>query len=85
MAIAGPNRVLRVIVEDGRPDRETMASVAHELEHVREVLAEPSVRSGFGMFALYKRNGAVRGETFETKAAVNTGAAVYKELKQRVK
>jgi hypothetical protein len=32
------------------------------------------------MLALYKRNGAVRSETFETKAAIDTGDAVYKEL-----
>ena len=85
MAVAGPNRILRVVAEDGRPDREVMASIAHELEHVLEVLAEPSVRNGFGMLALYKRNGAVQGETFETKAAVDTGDAVYRELKHRLK
>jgi len=62
-----------------------MASIAHELEHALEVLAEPSVRNGAGMLALYKRNGAVQGETFETKAAVDTGDAVYKELKRSLK
>ena len=85
MAVAGPNRILRVVVEEGTPDRDAMASIAHELTHALEVLAEPSVRNGFGMLALYKRNGAVQGETFETKAAVDTGDAVYRELKHRLK
>jgi hypothetical protein len=35
------------------------------------------------MLAMYKRNGAVQGTTFETQAAVDTGDAVHKELKRR--
>jgi hypothetical protein len=80
MAVAGPNRILHVVVDERKPDVEAMASIAHELQHALEVLAEPSVRTGAGMLALYKRNGAVRSETFETKAAIDTGDAVYKEL-----
>jgi hypothetical protein len=83
MGVAGPNRILHVVVDERKPETEAMASVAHELQHALEVLAEPSVRTGFEMLDLYKRNGAVRGTTFETKAAVDTGDAVYKELKRR--
>jgi len=84
MAAAGPNRMLRVIVDSSRQaDIETMASLGHELRHALEVLAEPSVRTGYGMLALYKRNGAVQGATFETEAAIKAGDAVYNELKRR--
>jgi len=81
MAAAGPNRMVRVVVDSGRQtDIETMASLGHELTHALEVLAEPSVRTGAGMFHLYR--GAVQG-VFETEAAIKAGEAVYVELKRR--
>jgi hypothetical protein len=83
MGAAGSNRVLHVVVDERKLDMEAMASIGHELKHALEVLAEPSVRTGPGMLALYKQNGATRGETFETKAATEAGNAVYKELKRK--
>jgi hypothetical protein len=83
MGVAGSNRILHVVVDERKPDTEAIASIAHELQHTLEVLAEPSVRTGFGMLALYKRNGAVQGTTFETEAAVDAGNAVNKELKRK--
>jgi hypothetical protein len=82
MGFLGPYRVLRVNVAAGKNDIETMASIAHELRHALEVLSEPGVRSGFGMYQLYTRNHSWRGETFETAAAIDAGNAVYKELKR---
>ena len=83
MAAAGPNRMLRVVVDSSRQaDIETMASLGHELRHALEVLAEPSVRTGPGMFQLYRHSGAVQG-VFETEAAIAAGDAVYLELKRR--
>jgi len=86
IAPAGPNRMLRVVVDGSRrTDIETMALLGHELRHALEVLAEPSVTTGAGMFHLYRRNGAVQGEVFETEAAIEAGHAVYNELKRRRK
>jgi hypothetical protein len=85
MGAAGPNRMLRVVVDSEKMDNETMALLGHELRHALEVLAEPGVRTGTGMFLMYKRNGAVQGETFETEAAIVAGDAVYMELKRRLK
>ena len=85
MAAAGPNRMLRVVVDSSRQAAiETMASLGHELRHALEVLAEPNVRTGAGMLDLYRRNGAVRvQDVFETQAAIAAGDAVYIELKRR--
>lgn len=90
MTVAGPNRILRVVVEDDKTDAEAMASVAHELKHALEVLHDPSVRTGYDMYFFYKLGQSIpgesiRGETFETKAAIETGDAVYKELKHSPK
>lgn len=82
IAIAGPNRILQVVIEGGQTDIETMASIGHELRHVLEVLAEPSVRTGAGIFDMYIRDGAARGVTSETNAAIDAGDAVYAELKR---
>jgi hypothetical protein len=84
MGFLGPYRVLRVNVARGKDDIETMASIAHELRHALEVLSEPGVRSSHGMYQLYTRNHAWRGETFETAAAIEAENAVYKELRARL-
>jgi hypothetical protein len=83
MAAAGPNRMLRVVVDSSRQaDIETMASLGHELRHALEVLAHQSVRTGAGMFQLYSHRGTVQG-VFETEEAIKAGDAVYVELKRR--
>ncbi|HEY7191043.1 MAG TPA: hypothetical protein VH436_31035 [Vicinamibacterales bacterium] len=82
MGAAGPNRMLRVVVDSDKTDVDTMALLGHELKHALEVLAEPSVRTGAGMFQLYRRNGAVQRETFETEEAIVAGDTVYRELKR---
>ena len=85
MAAAGPNRMLRIVVDGSRQaDIETMASLGHELRHALEVLAEPSLRTGAGMFNFYRHSGAVQG-VFETEAAIAAGDAVYLELKRHRK
>ena len=83
MGFAGPHRVLRVNVAVGKTtDVEAMAAIAHELRHALEVLDEPGVTTGAGMYHFYRRNHAWRGEAFETAAAIEAGDAVSKELKR---
>jgi hypothetical protein len=85
MTVAGPNRILRVVLDDRKTDgdeMEAMALLAHELRHALEVLGEPSIKTGSGMYHFYRRGPSIRGETFETHAAINTGNAVYRELKR---
>ena len=83
MAVAGPNRVLRVIVERLEPPTEAAASIAHELRHALEVLEQPGITSGDLMYFFYKSHGSWRGDAFETPAAVRTGNAVRQELRRR--
>jgi len=83
MAVAGPNRMLRVVVDDrSRSDVETMASIGHELRHALEVLTESNVTTGAGMFNFYRHSGGIQG-VFETEAAIAAGDAVHNELKRR--
>ena len=82
MGVTDQYRMLRVVIEDAYPEVEAMASLGHELKHVLEVLSDPKVVTGHGMLALYKRNGAIQRETFETDEAIATGNAVFNELRR---
>ena len=84
MAPAGPDRMLRVVVDDSRKaaDIDTMASLGHELRHALEVLTETNATTGAGMFQFYRHSGGVKG-VFETEAAIEAGDAVSNELKRR--
>lgn len=82
VGVAPPNRLLRVVVDPHEADEEVMASIAHELRHVLEVLDEPSVRSRADMFFFYTRDRPWQGQAFETQAAVEAGNLVFRELKE---
>jgi hypothetical protein len=80
----GGYRLLRVKVDMQRCERDIMASLAHELQHVIEVLSDPYVTDGRRMFRFYQREAPTsRGDMYETQAAINAGVAVYKELARR--
>lgn len=79
---AGPNRVLRILIDQGKTDREAMRSIGHELRHAIEVLSDPTVRSLGQMYQLYDRICNQCGGRFETDAAILAGEAVRDELKK---
>jgi hypothetical protein len=79
---AGPNRVLRILIDRRKTDREAMGSIGHELRHAVEVLSDPTVRSSGKIYQLYDRMGNERGGRFETDAAILAGAAVRDELQK---
>jgi hypothetical protein len=81
--VAGPSRILRVLIDPQKSDDETIVSLGHEFRHVLEVLAEPSITSNAAMLLHYKRFGTWIGDAiFETRAAEAAGAAVRRELAQ---
>jgi hypothetical protein len=82
MTIAGPNRVLRILVDPRKVDRDLMGSIGHELQHAVEVLSHRSIRSGSAMTLLYVKEGDKYGRRFETDAAVGAGNAVRAELRE---
>ena len=80
MAIAGSNRVLRIIVDERTSDRDLMATIGHELQHAFEVLGDPSIRSSSEMVLRLKEMCNACGLRFETDAAIRAGNAVRDEL-----
>jgi hypothetical protein len=83
MVMAGPHRILRVVVDARKAGDEAAASIGHELQHAVEVLANPNVRTGVEMHAFFERIGVRRVRGFETRAAVDADRAVDSELRAR--
>jgi hypothetical protein len=79
---AGPNRLLRLVVEVRKPDWDLMGSIGHELYHAVEVLSEPRVKSSAGIYLFYKSVGEPSGDRFETPAALKAGDAVRREARR---
>lgn len=83
VTIAGPRRVLRVLVDPRHPDTELMRSLGHELQHAVEVLSDRTVRSNAALRLLYTKQCSLCRDVFETDAAVRAGDAVRAELEEQ--
>ncbi len=82
MTLAGPNRVLRILVDPRKSDRDLMESIGHELQHAVEVLSNRTVRSAGAMYLLYHKVCDGCHSRFETDAAIGAGNAVRRELQR---
>jgi hypothetical protein len=82
--VAGPHRLLRILVDPRRDkkDCDFMASIGHELWHAIEVLQEPHVRDFPAAYAFFERKGPTdKGKgRFETPAARRTSLEVSSEV-----
>ena len=82
LVVVGPNRLLRIILDDRSTDAQAMGSLGHELRHALEVLAEPAVTSAAAMHLFYHRIATRRDHGFETDAAIFSGDTVRAELRK---
>ncbi len=82
MTIAGPHRLLRILVDPRKADRDFMGPIGHELQHPVEVLSNRTVRSDSEIILLYHRAGDEWTHQFETEAAIRAGVAVRGELQE---
>src|SRR5690606_7107792 len=84
VARAGRYRYLRVMLNATLSAEHLIASLAHELQHVREVMAHPDVDDGASLSTLYRqigRESRIAGRTgWETDAAHAVGVDVRREL-----
>ena len=81
---AGNYRYMRALLNPDMPADQIIASIAHELHHVLEVIADPGVRSEDDLKKLYMRIGRESRATltsgWETEAAQQVGYDVRREL-----
>jgi hypothetical protein len=84
MTQAGPFRYLRATISSELSHNQTIAALAHELQHAVEVLDDTSVVSEKTLVELYRRIGhpsrAAVASGWETVAAQETGYRVRREL-----
>ena len=76
-------RYLRVLIHAGVPAWNRAQLLAHEMQHVLEIAAEPGVTSNDGIRSLYDRIGHSSGkDRFETEAARRIEEKVRSEIVQ---
>jgi hypothetical protein len=76
MASVPGARYLRVSMRANLREADAIAMLAHELQHVVEVIDSPEVQSGADLAALYARIGhrtGSGGQTWDTAAALRAG------------
>lgn len=83
VTVAGPHRILRIVVDTRRDRTALMAAIGHELRHAVEVLSDRAVTSDGAIYFFYQREGPTGRERFETAAARLAGSQVFGELNSR--
>lgn len=89
--VAGPSRILRIVIDPRRADCDLMASIGHELWHAIEVLRDPLLRTDAALFFFYSREGRHADRdgdpqgAWETAAARRKGFEVLAELRRHAK
>jgi hypothetical protein len=77
--MAGPSRILRVVVDTHRDHGELLASIGHELQHAVEALSDPHVTDNHTIYSFFDRIGRTNKGRFETEAAIQAGLHVLAE------
>jgi hypothetical protein len=80
LVVAGPHRIIRVVVDTRRDREELIGALGHELQHALEVLGQPRLRTTSAVLFFYQHEGFEIDGRFETQAALDTGDAVLNEL-----
>jgi hypothetical protein len=81
VTLAGPNRLLKVVIDERRLGIDAKASLGHELQHALEVLSDPTVTTNAAIYRFYDTHARRTGNRFETAAALAAGAAVRSEIR----
>ena len=82
VTVAGPHRILRIIVNTRRDRTALMAAIGHELRHAVEVLSDRAVTNDHAFYFFYHREAPTGRERFETAAARLAGLQVFGELSE---
>src|SRR5262249_2771937 len=83
--VAGPHRILRILVDPRKANCDLMASIGHELQHAVEVLSDPAITTSRALFFFFHRRGSFEEGRFETSAAIQAGLEISAEMKKHGK
>ena len=80
VTVAGPSRVLRILVNLRKaPGCEAVEMIGHELQHAIEILSHPGIKSDVQAYHFFHMVGRTSADRFETDAAMEAGIAIGKE------
>jgi hypothetical protein len=79
--VAGPHRMLRIVVDPRRDHDELLAAIGHELQHAIEALSDPHVTDDHTIYNFFSRLAPTDNGRFETTAAIDVGLDVFAELR----
>jgi hypothetical protein len=81
LQVAGPHRILRVLVQTRRDREGLIAAIGHELHHALEILQEPKITTTQAMFFHFFGASMSMTNRFETNGAVQAGARIEDEVR----
>lgn len=88
VGVAGPNRILRIVINANRDRAGLIGAIGHELHHAADALSNPNVRTVDDMFFHFLPPGttleASGRNRLETRGAVAAGLQIERELKSQM-
>jgi len=78
--VAGPHRILRILLDLHRELSELIGSLGHELQHALEVLSDARLTTTQAAYLFYAQIAPTATGRFETDAAIRTGIQVEREV-----
>ena len=81
LQLAGPHRILRVLVSTRRDRRGLIGAIGHELHHALEVLQQPKITTTQAMFFHFFGASMSITNRFETAGAVEAGGWIEDEIR----
>lgn len=85
VVVAGPHRLLRIVVNTRRDRAGLIGAIGHELQHAWEMLSVPGLTTSHAMF--YRALGTAQSATtrFETDEAVKVGLRIADEVRRKAR
>jgi hypothetical protein len=78
--VAGPHRILRILLDLHRELAELIGALGHELQHALEVLSNIHLTTTESAYLFYMQIGPTANGRFETEGAIRTGLQVEHEV-----
>jgi len=79
VTVAGPHRILRILLDLHRDVSALLGALGHELQHALEVLSDVRITSTNAAYLFYAQIAPTASDRFETDAAIRAGEQVERD------
>jgi hypothetical protein len=80
LQLAGPHRILRVLISTRRDREGLIGAIGHELHHALEILHDVNITTSQGMFFYFFGGSTSMTNRFETNDAIDAGVRIEYEV-----